>query len=45
MVKETESKLGTGIKITDYVRYALGEGVEREKKDFAAEVAAAAAPR
>jgi elongation factor Ts len=44
-VKEAEGKLGTAIKVTGYVRYALGEGVEREKKDFAAEVAAAAAPR
>jgi elongation factor Ts len=44
-VKEAESKLGAPIKITGYLRYALGEGVEREKKDFAAEVAAAAASR
>jgi len=44
-VKEAESKLGTAIRITGYVRYALGEGVEREKKDFAAEVAAAAGSR
>ena len=44
-VKGAESQLGTAIRITGYVRYALGEGVEREKKDFAAEVAAAAAPR
>jgi elongation factor Ts len=44
-VKEAESKLGAPIKITRYLRYALGEGVEREKKDFAAEVAAAAASR
>ena len=44
-VKEAESELGTAIRITGYVRYALGEGVEREKKDFAAEVAAAAGSR
>ncbi|HEY7296706.1 MAG TPA: translation elongation factor Ts [Xanthobacteraceae bacterium] len=44
-VKEAEGRLGAPVKITGYVRYALGEGVEREKKDFAAEVAAAAGPR
>ena len=44
-VKDAESKVGASIKITGYVRYALGEGVEREKKDFAAEVAAAVGPR
>lgn len=34
---------GGDIKITGFVRYALGEGIEREEGDFAAEVAAAAA--
>ena len=43
--KEAEGKIGAPIKITGYVRFALGEGVEREKKDFAAEVAAAVGPR
>ena len=43
--KEAEGRIGAPIKITGYVRFALGEGVEREKKDFAAEVAAAVAPR
>ena len=43
--KEAEGKVGGPIKITGYVRFALGEGVEREKKDFAAEVAAAMGPR
>jgi elongation factor Ts len=44
-VKEAEGKAGAPIKIKGYVRYALGEGIEREEKDFAAEVAAAVAPR
>ncbi len=44
-IKETEGKAGAPIKVTGFVRYALGEGIEREEKDFAAEVAAAAAPR
>ena len=33
---------GAPVKITGFVRYALGEGIEREESDFAAEVAAAA---
>jgi elongation factor Ts len=41
-VKEGEGKAGSSIKITGYVRYALGEGIERQGGDFAAEVAAAA---
>ena len=44
-VKEAEGKVGAPIKITGFVRYALGEGIEREEKDFAAEVAAAAGAR
>jgi elongation factor Ts len=34
-------ELGADIKIADYVRFQLGEGIEREESDFAAEVAAA----
>jgi elongation factor Ts len=41
-LKEAESKVGAPIKVTAFVRYALGEGIERDKTDFAAEVAAAA---
>ena len=33
---------GADIKLTDYVRFQLGEGIEKEASDFAAEVAAAA---
>ncbi len=33
---------GTPIKVASFVRLQLGEGIEREEKDFAAEVAAAA---
>jgi len=32
---------GAGIVLKDYVRFQLGEGIEREESDFAAEVAAA----
>jgi len=41
-LKESEGKAGAPIRITGFVRYALGEGVERQDSDFAAEVAAAA---
>jgi len=44
-VKEAEGKVGGPIKITGFVRYALGEGIDRDEKDFAAEVAAAAGSR
>src|SRR4051812_40556486 len=40
-VKEAETKFGAPIKIKGYVRYALGEGIDRPDTDFAAEVAAA----
>jgi elongation factor Ts len=41
-VKETEGKAGAPIAIKGFVRYALGEGIEKTASDFAAEVAAAA---
>ncbi|MBC01557.1 MAG: elongation factor Ts [Rhodobacteraceae bacterium] len=34
--------LGSPVKLTGFVRFALGEGIEKEETDFAAEVAAAA---
>ena len=40
-VKEAEGKIGGPIKIVGYVRYGLGEGIEKAESDFAAEVAAA----
>ena len=33
---------GTPIVLKDYVRFQLGEGIEKQSSDFAAEVAAAA---
>ena len=33
---------GAEIKLVDYVRFQLGEGIEKAESDFAAEVAAAA---
>jgi elongation factor Ts len=41
-VKETEGKAGAPIALKAFVRYALGEGIEKTTSDFAAEVAAAA---
>ena len=42
LIKEAEGKVGGPIKITGFVRFKLGEGVEKQESDFAAEVAAAA---
>lgn len=42
-VLENEGKtLGADIKLIGFVRFALGEGIEKKEDDFAAEVAAAA---
>jgi elongation factor Ts len=41
-LKEAEGKVGGTVKVTGFVRYALGEGIEKQESDFAAEVAAAA---
>jgi elongation factor Ts len=42
-VRNAEKAAGAPIKVTGFVRYALGEGIEKQTSDFAAEVAAAAA--
>ena len=41
-VKNAEGDVGAPIKVAGFLRYALGEGIEKEEQDFAAEVAAAA---
>jgi elongation factor Ts len=41
-IKEAEGKIGGPIKVSGFVRYALGEGIDRPDSDFAAEVAATA---
>lgn len=41
-VEAKAKEIGSPIKITAFVRYALGEGIEKKDEDFAAEVAAAA---
>jgi elongation factor Ts len=41
-VANAEAAAGAPIKVTGFVRFALGEGIEKHASDFAAEVAAAA---
>jgi len=41
-VEQAGKAAGTKIALVDYVRFQLGEGIEKEESDFAAEVAAAA---
>jgi elongation factor Ts len=41
-IKEAEAKLGAPIKVGGFVRYALGEGIDRPGGDFGDEVAALA---
>ncbi|MEM7779810.1 MAG: translation elongation factor Ts [Pseudomonadota bacterium] len=40
-VARTANEAGASIKLVDFVRYQLGDGIEKEEEDFAAEVAAA----
>ncbi|MEZ5689493.1 MAG: translation elongation factor Ts [Caenibius sp.] len=41
VVDQAGKEAGTKIVLKDYVRFQLGEGIEKEESDFAAEVAAA----
>jgi elongation factor Ts len=43
VVEQAGKDVGAPVKLTDYVRFQLGEGIEKEESDFAAEVAAAVA--
>ncbi|HVJ40353.1 MAG TPA: translation elongation factor Ts [Dongiaceae bacterium] len=40
VVEKAAKEIGAPVKLTGFVRMALGEGIEKEQKDFAAEVAA-----
>jgi elongation factor Ts len=40
-IKAAEKDVGAPIKVTRFVRYALGEGIDKKEEDFAAEVAKA----
>lgn len=38
VVADASKELGTNVELTGYVRFALGEGLEKKNEDFAAEV-------
>ncbi len=38
VIAEASKELGTDVALTSYVRFALGEGLEKKNEDFAAEV-------
>ena len=40
VLEKSSKDAGTPIELADFRRFSLGEGIEREEKDFAAEVAA-----
>jgi elongation factor Ts len=42
VLKEAEAQVGAPVRIAGFIRYQLGEGIEKEAGDFAAEVAKAA---
>jgi len=42
VVEEAAKTVGAPVKLTGFVRFALGEGIEKEASDFAAEVASMA---
>jgi elongation factor Ts len=44
MVKQAAGKTGENIQVRRFTRYTLGEGIEVEQSDFAAEVAAMTKP-
>ncbi|MCC7251863.1 translation elongation factor Ts [Hyphomicrobium sp.] len=39
ILKQAEKDVGAPVKVAGFVRYALGEGIEKKTEDFAAEVA------
>ncbi len=45
LVVEKVAKIGENIQIRRFVRFRLGEGIEKRKEDFAAEVLAVAGPK
>ena len=42
VIEQVAKDLGAPVEVTGFVRFGLGEGIERKESDFAAEVAAAA---
>jgi elongation factor Ts len=43
-IKDVEGKVGAPVKVTGFVRYVLGEGIDRPDDDFGGEVAALIKP-
>ena len=43
ILNKTSEQIGAPIKVGGYIRFALGEGIEKKEEDFALEVAAVAA--
>ena len=41
-IEDAAAEAGAPIEVTGFIRFALGEGIEKEESDFAAEVAAQA---
>ena len=41
-IEACASRIGSSIILSDFIRFALGDGIEKEEEDFAAEVAAVA---
>lgn len=41
-IAESQGKVGAPVKLVGFIRYGLGDGIEKSESDFAAEVAAAA---
>jgi elongation factor Ts len=39
VIEAAAKDAGAPVKVAGFLRFALGEGIEREQKDFAAEVA------
>jgi elongation factor Ts len=42
LLKAAEKDVGGAVTVAGFVRFALGDGIQKEETDFAAEVAAAA---
>ena len=40
VVADAAKEIGADVKLTNYVRFKLGEGLQKKEEDFAAEVAA-----
>ena len=40
VLSDAGKELGTSVELVDFVRFALGEGIEKKQEDFASEVAA-----